>query len=232
MPDVPVKFAEKVATIMAHEGLPVEVRFLVVPDYVKDMETEDFQREFKRTLRFSFPEQRVILRLGPGPFEDDEGVNSHFERSTKAGLTIKRLSQAVRTDLMTSIVKLLRNLKMANATMIIAVGQGALIALVSSWPPVVEAAMQLRNVQPEEAHSLAVSWGNVRLIVGLNPRMSKKGVGLDLLRASLPEAFQPHPLKAVPCFGVLDRNVPNREEMTELLYALGIAEMENFHKIA
>jgi hypothetical protein len=92
--------------------------------------------------------------------------------------------------------------------------------------------MQLRNVQPEEAHSLAVSWGNVRLIVGLNPRMSKKGVGLDLLKASLPEAFQPHPLKAVPRFGVLDRNVPNREEMTELLSALGIAEVDNFRKIA
>ena len=92
--------------------------------------------------------------------------------------------------------------------------------------------MQLRNVQPEEAHSLATAWGNVRLIIGHNPRMSKKAVGLDLLKISVPEAFQPHSLKAIPRFGIVDRDVPNREEMSEMLEALGIPEMLGVDKVA
>ena len=52
------------------------------------------------------------------------------------------------------------------------------------------------------------------------------------MKQSLPEAFQPHPLKAIPRFGILDRNVPNREEMVELLQALGIPEMESMQKIS
>ena len=90
----------------------------------------------------------------------------------------------------------------------------------------------LRNVQPEECYALSAAWGNVRLIVGHNLRMSKKSVGLELLKQSLPEAFQAHPLKAIPRFGILDRNIPNKEEMMNLLTALGIPEMEHFGKIA
>jgi len=167
-------FAESVRSAMSHEGLNTDVRFLMVPDYVREQATKDYVREFQKALRFSFPGRNKVVSLGPGPFEDDEGVNSHFEKSTKAGLTIKRLSQAVRTDLMTSIVKMLRNLRLADAKLVIAVGQGALIALVASWPLVVEAAMMLRNVQPEEAHLLTEAWGKVRLVIGHNPRMSKK----------------------------------------------------------
>jgi hypothetical protein len=223
---------EQIFKVMEKEGLSSEVKVLFVPDYVKEMETEDYQRELRKMLRFSFPSRNIQVVEGRGPFEDDEGISSHFEKSTKMGLSIGKLVQAVRTDMMTSVVKLLRNVHLAGAKIVVGAGQGAMIALVAAWPLVTEAALMLRNVQPEECYALSADWGNVRLIVGHNLRMSKKSVGLELLKQSLPEAFQAHPLKAIPRFGILDRNVPNKEEMIALLTALGIPEMENFGKIA
>ena len=68
-------------------------------------------------------------------------------------------------------------------------GQGALIALGYARPLCLEQAMLTRNVQHSEASQIGQAWGNVSAVFIYEPRMSRKGLQVEKLRAAFPELF-------------------------------------------
>ena len=198
-------------------GISPEVRVLFVPDYVASSERVSKTAELSRLLRTAFPESIVKVALAEAPFEDTEGNSCHFEKHGKQNLTGRKLVNATRVDLMTSVATLLRGIAQHNPSIVVGIGQGAVIGLAAASPVVIEAVMLLRNVQIGEAQRLANAWSQVNLIVGVNPRIGKSKPGSMLLKEACPEWFKPHPLESIPRLGVLDVNVLLKEEMRELL---------------
>ena len=74
--------------------------------------------------------------------------HSNWTRQQTAG---RKLSNATRIDLLTSVATLLRNISHYNPHVIVAAGQGAVIGLAAASPVVVETVMLSRNIQQGEA---------------------------------------------------------------------------------
>ena len=61
-------------------------------------------------------------------------------------------------------------------------------------PGCLESVLASRNVQPVELPEIAEAWGNVRVVVIHEPRLSKKGVQLEKLKVAAPEMFTDFPI--------------------------------------
>ena len=134
----------------------------------------------------------------------------------------------IRTDYQVSIAKLCRSLCYHQPKLIIAHGQGALIALGLARPYVLELSLQTRNVQRQEAQRIGEAWGNIRGIVALNPRMFKKGLMLDLLRPALPELFKNDcPVEDVRSFCIKSYKSSHYEDEKTLGIDLKLEMIEN-----
>ena len=65
--------------------------------------------------------------------------------------------------------------------------------------------MQSRNIQRREVQAIGEAWGKVQAIVGLNPRMYKKGLMLEIFKPAMPEFFMKKcPVPAVRHFMLKD----------------------------
>ena len=88
-----------------------------------------------------------------------------------------------------------------------------------------------RNIQQGEAHKLATAWAKVKIIAGVNPRISKANPGCELLKEACPEMFKLHPLESIPRLGLLEGEVPRKEEIREFLGAAGVVLVETWDSI-
>ena len=74
--------------------------------------------------------QARVSREEP-PFEDIDGTGLHFERQGKARLIGRKIANATRVDLFTSVAKLLRELVTHRRAVVVGRGQGAVVLLLS-----------------------------------------------------------------------------------------------------
>ena len=73
------------ATIMKAEGVSPVLKVLYVPDYVPVAQRVTMVQELHVQLSQLIPGYEVHLALAPGPFEDDDGVEGHFEKDALGG---------------------------------------------------------------------------------------------------------------------------------------------------
>ena len=122
------------------------------------------------------------VALAEPPFEDPDGNALHFEKQGKQTLSGRKLANATRVDLLTSVATLLREIAKHSPNFVVGAGQGAIVSLAAASPVVVEAVLLARNVHIAEAHKLASAWSRVKLIFGVNPRIGKSKPGGQLLK--------------------------------------------------
>ena len=93
--------------------------------------------------------------------------------------------------------------------LLIADGQGALIALGLSKPLVLESALAMRNIHITEALQIAKGWGCIKGVLLQNPRVAKHRLDLAELRLAVPELFNTtHPWVGPKTVVITDRTAP------------------------
>lgn len=147
--------------------------------------TSRLYRDLSRIL----PAYNVEVALAEGPFEDDDGVGAHFDRMALKGHPPSKAVAAPTVDFHASIVKLSRHAAMHQPKIIYGEGQGALVALGYARPLCLEQAMMTRNVQHSEATQIGQAWGNVSAVFIYEPRMSRKELQKEKLKAACPKLF-------------------------------------------
>ena len=123
--------------VMAESGAIPVLKVLYVPDYCTHAERMLKTTELSQFLSRSLPGFQPRVALEEPPFEDLEGTGLHFEKQGKARLTGRKLANAVRVDLFTSVAKLLRELVTHRPAVVVGRGQGAVVVLAASKPVVV-----------------------------------------------------------------------------------------------
>jgi hypothetical protein len=212
-------------------GVSSEIRVLYVPDYVARNDRWIQTKELSKLFRTIFPEAEVKVALAEPPFEDPEGNALHFERQGKQHLTGKKLVNATRVDLLTSVATLLREIAKHMPNFVVGAGQGAIVCLAAASPVVVESVLLARNVHITEAHKVASAWAQVKLMFGVNPRIGKSKPGGQLLKEACPEWFTPHVLECLPRLGMVEKYVPVREEIEELLSCAGVMQVNSLESV-
>ena len=212
-------------------GVSSEIRVLYVPDYVARNDRWIQTKELSKLFRTIFPEAEVKVALAEPPFEDPEGNALHFERQGKQHLTGKKLVNATRVDLLTSVAALLREIAKHMPNFVVGAGQGAIVCLAAASPVVVESVLLARNVHITEAHKVASAWAQVKLMFGANPRIGKSKPGGQLLKEACPEWFTPHVLECLPRLGMVEKYVPVREEIEELLSCAGVMQVNSLESV-
>ena len=105
----------------------------------------------------------------------------------------------LKRDYHTSLATLARAVKVHRPQLIIADGQGALIALGLAKALVVESCLSLRNADISEAIGIARAWGAVRGIVVSQPRIGRAMLDVSKLQQAVPELFTAdHPWEGPP----------------------------------
>ncbi|CAK8988949.1 unnamed protein product [Durusdinium trenchii] len=180
--------------------------------------TDEYYHLLRDDMEKRYPEASIHL------LDHLEALESFLDRSIIAGMTfgIDKASVAVVEG---------ENISHYNPHVIVAAGQGAVIGLAAASPVVVETVMLSRNIQQGEAHKLATAWAKVKIIAGVNPRISKANPGCELLKEACPEMFKPHPLESIPRLGLLEGEVPRKEEIREFLGAAGVVLVETWDSI-
>ena len=95
-----------------------------------------------------------------GPFEDSEGLASHFDGGANRLAGTKRVKR-LRVDLLTSCAKVLREATGFKPQFLVGLGQGGLLAAVLRWP---ELTLQARNLQRKEARAAGEAWAGIKAI--------------------------------------------------------------------
>ncbi|CAE7222588.1 pol [Symbiodinium necroappetens] len=139
------------------------------------------------------------ISLEEPPFEDIDGTGLHFERQGKARLTGRKLANAVRVDLFTSVAKLLRE-------------------LATHRPAVV--------VGRDESRAVAAAWGAVKLAVVEVPRLSRAKPGWTVLKEGCPEFKLESPIEPWPVEAVLPKGTPNVVELKSACEELKVSVAE------
>ena len=142
-------------------------------------------------LRAAFPECDVKVVVGEPPFEDLEGNGCHFEKQGKQKLSGRKLANATRVDLLTSLATLLREVAWHGPSIVVGTGQGGIVTLAAASPVVVEAVLLPRNVHISEAPKIANAWSKIKLLVRVNPRISKAKPRRQLLQEACPRVVFP-----------------------------------------
>ena len=187
----------------------------------------DFSAALYRELSKLLPSYEISIGLADGPFEDDQGTSSHFDKDALAHKQVQRQILATKVDFHASVVKLARHTAMQLPHIIIGEGQGGLIAAGFAKPGVVEAAFTTRNVQQQEVYQLAAAWGKVGVVVIRNPRMSKTGVYIDKLKHAVPELFAEHPEHTTKTILVKQKNDPLYESTKKFEQIMSLVTVMN-----
>eukprot|EP00435_Cladocopium_sp_Y103_P052926 s165_g16.t2 len=151
-------------------GVSTEIRVLYVPDYVARNDRLIKTKDLNKWFRTVFPECEVKVVLAEPPFEDPDGNALHFERQGKQKLSGRKLANATRVDLLTSVATLLREIAKHSPNFVVGAGQGAIVGLAAASPVVVEAVLLARNVPGLASQSLAGSSSRKRAQNG-SPRI-------------------------------------------------------------
>ena len=101
-----------------------------------------------------------------GPFEDSEGLASHFDGGANRLAGTKR-TKRLRVDLLTSCAKVLREATGFKPQFLVGLGQGGLVTAVLRW----ELTLQARNLQRKEARAAGEAWAGIKAIWSVRPRL-------------------------------------------------------------
>ena len=150
-----------------------------------------------------------------GPFEDSEGLASHFDGGASRLAGTKRVKR-LRVDLLTSCAKVLREATGFKPQFLVGLGQGGLVAAVLRWTLVVELTLQARNLQRKEAHAAGEAWAGIKAIWVLRPRLWRTQSGHQEIAESCPELQMDFPEPPLRGFGVVGK-VAAGDEVLRLL---------------
>ena len=208
-------------------------KILYAPDYETDAVIAMKCRALSARLQTWMPDRRVVLQRSYGPFEDGEGDKSYVD-GDKMHLAPAKLMLAIRRDLLTSIIKVLRDAVAVKADCIIGEGQGGLIALLVAHPRIVEQCLALRTVQREEERLIATAWGNIRAVVVHESRMSKthpKKFSAELLKSALPWVSEKGPIDPVRRIVIRSTSATQDKFDKELGKLVEVLEMKDYSDI-
>ena len=139
----------------------------------QDAALVEVQSAFQRSLR--------------GPFEDSEGLASHFDGGANRLAGTKRVKR-LRVDLLTSCAKVLRE-----AT-----------------------TLQARNLQRKEARAAGEAWAGIKAIWVLRPRLWRTQSGHQEIAESCPELQRDFPEPPLRGFGVVGKIAAGDEVLRSL----------------
>ena len=106
-------------------GVSPKLTVLYLPDYVTSQTRMSKTSQSWIVLGQMFPEYEVKMPLASGPFQDDEGVCSFFDR-TRSANTVRAEALNLKRDLLTSAVLVARTIRAHRPDFLLADGQGAL----------------------------------------------------------------------------------------------------------
>ena len=137
----------------------------------------------------------------------------------------------LRVDLHCSVVKLARHSVLHRPRLVFGQGQGAVVAAAYGHPGCLEAVLASRNVQPPELPEIAQSWGNVAAVLVAEPRLSKKGVQLNALKAAAPEYFAKYPVPSRRTLGWKDEKSLHYLDTKAFFEAAGVEVVSSFSAV-
>ena len=150
-----------------------------------------------------------------GPFEDSEGLASHFDGGANRLADTKRIKR-LRVDLLTSCAKVLREATGFKPQFLVGLGQGGLVAAVLRWPLVVELTLQARNLQRTEARAAGEAWAGIKAIWSVRPRLWRTQSGHQEIAESCPELQKDFPEPPLRGFGVVGKIAAGDEVLRSL----------------
>ena len=193
----------------------VPVRVMVVFDYLRWSEQDAALVEIQSAFQRSLPGLSVAMRGCWGPFEDSEGLASHFDGGANRLAGTERVKR-LRVDLLTSCAKVLREATGFKPQFLVGLGQGGLVAAVLRWPLVVELTLQARNLQRKEARAAGEAWAGIKAIWVLRPRLWRTQCGHQEIAESCPELQREFPEPPLRGFGVVGK-IAAGDEVLRLL---------------
>ena len=122
-------------------------------DYARWKEQDAELTEIRRVFQASLPGVSVAVRGCWGPFEDTDGLASHFDCGAGRLAGTKKIKR-IRVDLLTSCAKVLREASGFSPQFLVGLGQGGLVVAALRWSLVVELTLQARNLQRKEARAV------------------------------------------------------------------------------
>ena len=125
---------------------------------------------WRQAFQNALPEYHTVVSMVQGPFEDDDGNRAHIE-GRSGHLAKHKLMLEIKKDLLTAVATLARQVAHLSADVIVGEGQGGLVLAAYSRPLVLEVALQARNVQRQEAQSIAEGWAGVKVCILARPRI-------------------------------------------------------------
>ena len=211
---------------------PIQERLTVVyvHDYRPAAEEARALGRVEAALKRSLPGIKVVIHSCYGPFEDDTGIQCHFD-GTRMFLAEQKRIKGIRVDALTALATLSRSVASFTPEFVIGTGQGAVIAMLLTKPLVLELMLQMRNVQREEAHRIAEAWGKVRAVWGLRPALGRVKPSLEYLDRAVPEFFKEFPVAGPELFLVLERTTARHDEIRSSLDRWGLAVVKNLEDV-
>ena len=136
----PVPWAEQAgvpAAVPIAVAAALPVRVMVVFDYARWKDQDAALTEIRDVFLKALPGISVATRGCWGPFEDTEGLSSHFDGAAGRLAGVKKIKR-IRVDLLTSCAKVLREATGFKPQFMVGLGQGGLVVAALRWPLVVE----------------------------------------------------------------------------------------------
>ena len=189
------------SSVMALVGSS-EVRVLVAMDYQKLKDGNAVLKDASRLLEQALPGISVGMRACYGPFEDDEGCCSHFDGAVARLPAGNKKNKRMRVDLLTSCAKVLREVAAYKPDLILGFGQGGVVVALLRWPLVVELTLQARNLQTKEVREIGSSWGRIKAVWSVNPRVWRTQLGATEVKEAIPELLKDFVVDPLNGFGV------------------------------
>ena len=159
-------------------------------------------KDASRLLEQALPGISVGMRACYGPFEDDEGCCSHFDGAVARLPAGNKKNKRMRVDLLTSCAKVLREVAAYKPDLILGFGQGGVVVALLRWPLVVELTLQARNLQTKEVREIGSSWGRIKAVWSVNPRVWRTQLGATEVKEAIPELLKDFVVDPLNGFGV------------------------------
>ena len=141
-----------------------------------------------RQMQSAAPGVPLHLEVHTPSLDDGAGSSYYFAPLKWPGDVSGRAAKALRRDGLTAVAAVVRWCATRWPAVVLGVGQGGLVALLCSYPRVVEAALALRYVRPDEGCQVAEAWFNVRAFASLSPRYANPSRP-SLFFAAFPEVL-------------------------------------------
>ena len=185
----------------------------------------------RQGLNHMLPGHEISVPVAAGPFEDDQGNPAWFTKG-KGAQTPAKMILELKKDFLTSVAAALRAVKAHRPTVVVADGQGALVALGLANALCLETCLAMRNVQLPEIPPLAKAWGAIRAVVVSTPRWGKASLDVERLRRAVPEMFDlSSPWEGLPTTFVVTKHSPLHSKEVELCERLRLVTVPKIQDV-